>query len=151
MVIFLMFLDFWSFETFKNQENIGKITIYVKSTISSPELSQKGKKKKQLILCKWWFSLCFLDFWSFETFKSQDNTRKITIYVKSIVFFFFSVFGTKFRAGDGRLAGWPGSWPGWLGWQAGWLELAAWWASQPAGHLQPGSFPKRKKKTVGFT
>ena len=36
----------------------------------------------------------------------------------------FSFLG-KFRAGDGRLAGWPGSWPGWLGWQAGWLELAA--------------------------
>ena len=32
---------------------------------------------------------------------------------------FFSFLG-KFRAGDGRLAGWPGSWPGWLGWQAGW-------------------------------
>ena len=42
---------------------------------------------------------------NFETPKSQENTRKITIYVKSIVFFFLG----KFRAGDGRLAGWPGS------------------------------------------
>ena len=33
--------------------------------------------------------------------------------------FFFFLFG-KFQAGDGRLAGWPGSWRGWLGWQAGW-------------------------------
>ena len=61
----------------------------------------------------------FLDLWSFETFKHQENTRKITIYVKSTFFFPFWE-NKKFRAGDGRLAGWPGSWPGWLGWQAGW-------------------------------
>ena len=59
----------------------------------------------------------------FETFQSEENIRKITIYVKSIVFF-FSFLG-KFRAGDGRLRA------GWLAWElarlaglAGWLELA---------------------------
>ena len=49
--------------------------------------------------------------------KENHNLRKSNC-------FFFFLFGKKFRAGDGRLAGWPGSWPGWLGWQAGWLELA---------------------------
>ena len=49
---------------------------------------------------------------------SYTSIRKITIYIKSTDFFF--LFGKKFRAGDGRLADWPGSWRGWLGWQAGW-------------------------------
>ena len=45
----------------------------------------------------------------------KSRKHKENHHLRKINCFFFSVFGTKFRAGDGRLAGWPGSWPGWLG------------------------------------
>ena len=62
--------------------------------------------------------MCFLDFWSFETFKSQENIRKITIYVKSIVFFpFWESSGLEMA---GWLAGLGAGQAGWAGRQAGW-------------------------------
>ena len=87
---------------------------------------------------------------NFETPKSPENKRTITIYVKSTAFFFF-LFG--------KVPGWR--WPaGWLAWElarlaglAGRLAGAGSLMSQPASRPSPArKFPKKeKKKTVDFT
>ena len=91
--------------------------------------------------------MCFLDFWSFETFKSQENTRKITIYVKSTVFLFFPFWETSGLEMAGWLAGLGAGEAGWS-WQADLdvgpdLKLDG-PASQPA-ISSPELFPKKEK------
>ena len=82
----------------------------------------------------------------YSRLQSQENKRKITIYVKSIVFLFWESSGLEMA---GWLAGLGVGQAGWAGRQDGWsCQLPGQLASRPS---PARNFPKKEKKKVYFT